>query len=145
MSIDLHKFVSHCGRTQKSIVSTDRGSPCEHRAENRRQNNVRQYRIDGEVIPKTAGSRCDWLLLNDDKNDAYLIELKGSDIHWAIQQIESTYRQIKSSLNNDCHYYYRIIYHTGTQRVRDPATIRWKESHRGDAVIRSRHYTDYIS
>ena len=74
---------------------------CTHIGMNKSACDVRQFRVDGDVYSKTdTASRCDYLLLNDSKTDAYFIELKGSDIKKAIQQIESTIVDIMPSIRN---------------------------------------------
>ena len=139
---------SHCNERQRIIVSSDRGG-CVHRAINDEVCRVRQYRIDGEVY-KEDGERCDWLLLNDDWEEVYYIELKGSDISKAIQQIISTEKLFAEELK---HYtsFYRIIYKTGSHGVNSSRTVRWKERCGRDArtgkavaVVKNRLYEENI-
>lgn len=98
---------SKCEKNQKIIVSRDKGSSCCHRALNINGcSDVRQYRLDGElVIRKTC---CDYLVLNDTKQNAYFIELKGSDIKTAISQLESAEKICAPELR-DYSIFYRII------------------------------------
>lgn len=49
--------------------------------------------IDGCQI--TEGKRCDFLVL-DSQNNEYFVELKGKDIPHAIEQLESTIKQLSS-------------------------------------------------
>ena len=39
---------------------------------------------------KFKGYKCDWLLINTEMNNAFFIELKGSDIEHGIEQIENS-------------------------------------------------------
>ena len=72
----LKGITSLCSKYAMQIVSKDKGNPQYHRAKNK---------IDGNVIK--AGSRCDYLLLNEESRMAYLIELKGSDLVKAAEDI----------------------------------------------------------
>ena len=117
---------------------------CTHIGVNKNACDVRQFRVDGEVYLKTdTASRCDFLLLNDSKTDAYFIELKGSDLRKAIQQIESTIAEILPSIHNYT-VYPRVIYHSGSHSIQDRAVISWKKRHQGRAVIKQMQYTDYL-
>ncbi|MBQ3178009.1 MAG: hypothetical protein IJB52_09335 [Clostridia bacterium] len=147
MTVDLAKYKSYCQPDQKIIISRDVKSDCHHRAENPGKHLVRQYHIDGEVIPDQNTEKCDWMVLNDTEKDAYLIELKGSDIHKAERQIDSTYGIMKSELP-DYQFFFRIVYRTGTQRLNDQATIRWKEKckrQKCDVIIGQKEIKDIIS
>lgn len=117
---------------------------CTHIGVNNNAYDVRQFRVDGEVYSKAdTASRCDYLLLNDSKADAYFIELKGSDIKKAIQQIESTIAEILPSIQTYT-VYPRVIYHSGSHSIHDSSVISWKKRHQGRAVIKQIQYTDYL-
>ena len=88
-------------------------------------------------------ARCDYLLLNDEAKRAYYIELKGSDLEKAIQQIEATVQMFQTSLSGYTTYR-RIIYFSGTTDIRGSAVQRWKAKHH-TAVIRRRLYSEAIS
>lgn len=135
MTIDLKNYENLCkDERQKIIVSRDndeknsgRGEKCEHRALNKNQSLVRQYKVDGEIF--VDGRKCDFLVVNDDKKDAYLIELKRSRIHEGIEQLESTFERIKAALP-EYQFLFRIAHAgTNTHDVRSQKTIRWKEKH----------------
>ena len=70
----LNGYKSLCQEQQAIIVSSEQGR--QHRAINSDRCFVTHYQIDGAVI--RTGLRCDYLLINEDKSDAYLIELKGT-------------------------------------------------------------------
>ena len=119
----LKGFTSLCSKYAMQIVSKDKGNPQYHRAKNPAGDYVTHYKIDGKVIK--AGSRCDYLLLNEESRMAYLIELKGSDLVKAAEQLEA----------NKCK----------TQEVRSSAyrkyQIRWK----GRLMLRTRAIEEDIS
>lgn len=90
---NINNCVPYRAGTCSSFVSSENG--CKHEAKNPDKKAIRQFKVDGEVFPKGHDpERCDWLLLDDTKGNAYYIELKGSDIPHAIEQIESTIREI---------------------------------------------------
>lgn len=111
---------------------------CRHEMHNPRRDMGRQFQVDGGVFPKGGGlERCDWLLLNDTRKDAYYIELKGKDIHKAISQIENTIREIHPSIQ-DYDVYCRIVYHTNSHHVTGSEVTQWKKRYKGKAEIKSR-------
>lgn len=85
----LKNFESLCGKNASQIVSKDKGNPQYHKGNNTAKAYVTHYKIDGNVIKK--GSRCDYLLLNENTLTAYLIELKGSDLLKAAEQLEARF------------------------------------------------------
>lgn len=113
----LEKYSSLCKKQQKKIKSQDKGSSrVYHLAVNNDGNLVRHYKIDGDVINITNTKKCDFLLINDDKKNAYLIELKGTDIQSAIEQLESTEKLLEKNLKG-YEKYYRIVYHANTHAI----------------------------
>lgn len=110
---------SHCDLKCAIIASKENGKI--HRAFNTDRNTVYQYKIDGEVISKNdPQKRCDYLVENEDKKTAYIIELKGTDLSHAIEQIEATI-QLFSRLFNQNNYtiYPRIVFGSNTHAVND--------------------------
>lgn len=118
---------SLCGKNQAKIVSQDKESrnPCKHIANNKSWSNVAQYQLDGQVFTGHE-QRCDFLVQNRDKKTAYLIELKGSNVLHAMEQVLSAEKLLKDDLK-DYQVFYRIIYRTRTQEVRQSRIVRWKE------------------
>ena len=102
----LKDFKSLCNEKAAQIVSRDKKNPQYHKGINADKAYVTHYQIDGVVIKN--GSRCDFLLMNEDKQTAYLIELKGSDLVKAAEQLEATERALKNELLN-YNLRYRII------------------------------------
>lgn len=121
-----------CG-THSKFVSSENG--CSHIGNNKDSNYVRQYQVDGQVVPSTSTvERCDYLLLNDTKQNAYYIELKGSDIHKAMRQIDNSVCMIQSS-HLGYTIYRRIVYRSGSHDVNSSAVTRWKRTHGVNYVI----------
>jgi hypothetical protein len=124
MSALLQSCESKCEQNAPIIVSKEKS--CAHYAINADRNNVRQYKIDGEVVPRTDNRpACDYLVLNDDKKTAYFIELKGSDILRAIKQVEETEKMLKNELS-DYSARFRIVYKSGTHDIQNSLIVEWK-------------------
>ena len=122
-------FESLCGANDKQIVSRDKGNPQYHKAINTVKAYVTHYQIDGVVIK--SGDRCDYLLMNEDKKIAYLIELKGSDLVKAAKQLESTENALRQALVGYSMRYRIVANKCKTQEIKSSAyrkyQIRWKD------------------
>jgi hypothetical protein len=71
----------------KIVTCTDNKCSTKYIYENDSLDELSKYRVDGCLI-NDDGSKCDFLLLNCNKNTAYFIELKGSDLIKAVEQID---------------------------------------------------------
>lgn len=114
---ELVSFPSHCQSKQRSIVSEEKG--LKHIALNVDNNKVRQIKIDGDLWTKgTDTIRADYLVLNEDKKVAYIIELKRSDIEHAIKQLEITDNSLSLALSGfkKC---WRLVYRTRTKKLKN--------------------------
>ena len=136
---------SLCKKRQKIIVSEE--NRMKHIANNPNACNVRQYKIDGDVITGTETKRCDYLVLNDDKKVAYFIELKRPcRINEAIDQIQATIEKLKPELPGYiCHG--RIVCNA-VHRVPPSKTIdrimKYKVKHKGTIEYESRKLEEGI-
>ena len=74
---ELIAFPTYCKEHQKEIHSKENNS--EHIAVNVDEDSVRQIKIDGDILPADYNQerRADYLVLDETKKTAYLIELKG--------------------------------------------------------------------
>ena len=103
---------SSCHKNQKKIISQESGN--RHVVDNPHQIDVYQYHVDGDILPKddTSGERCDYIVESSKQSKpiALIIELKGSDLLKAINQIEATIRRYKQQLAN-YEIYPRIVCH----------------------------------
>lgn len=62
--------------------------------------------------------KCDFLLINDTKRDAYLIEVKGTDLLSTIEQLEKTEEVLGADLKG-YQKKYRIVYrHKGNVKAK---------------------------
>lgn len=124
----LEGFRSLCSENAAQIVSKDKGNPQYHRGINAGKQYVTHYKIDGVVIK--AGSRCDYLLMNEEARIAYLIELKGSDLVKAAEQLEATENVLRRELSTYKLQYRIVANKCKTQEIHSSAyrkyQIKWK-------------------
>lgn len=122
-------FESLCAKNAYQIISKDRKNPQYHKAVNKEYNEVTHYQVDGLVIKD--GMKCDYLLINETKKVAYLIELKGSDLVKAAKQLENTEKILHQELLGYSLRYRIVANKCKTQEIRSSAyrkyQIRWKE------------------
>ena len=123
MSLPLAYFKSECLEKQKIIVSREKKKS--HVAVNKDENLVRQFRVDGYVITENI-KKCDYLVINDDKLTAYFIELKGTDINGAIEQLKQTVELLKEDLK-DYDKKLRIVY---SGKVISGTIAEWKKKNK---------------
>jgi hypothetical protein len=71
----------------KIVTCTDRKSCTKYIYENDALDIISKYRVDGCLIVD-LDSKCDYLLLNCTKEISYFVELKGSDLMKAVEQID---------------------------------------------------------
>lgn len=130
MSIDLKDRHEFQDRRAIIVSKDDKNSSCEHCAKNTikddgKRSLIRKFKIDDDII--VEGNKCDFMILNDDLNNAYLIELKGNDINHAIDQLEETYNKINAVLRG-YEFFFRIVYKGNARVVKNPKVIRWQET-----------------
>ena len=139
---DINRFVPYREGRHPVFSSTENG--CTHIAHNQDRNDVRQFKIDGDVFPeKTDPQRCDYLLLNDTKKTAYFIELKGAQAKKAIEQIEATIKEIKDSIPQ-YRIYQRIVTKRGTHGIQQQCLIQWKRKNGSSAKSQTSPMEEHI-
>lgn len=117
-----------------NYVSKDKH--CTHIGNNVNASYVEQYKVDGEVFPAGSGpEKCDFLLLNENARTAYYIELKGSSIPKAIQQLNNTVSMLRERHPQCNKIFYRIIYRSGSHETNSSKTLRWKKKVGVDRVV----------
>ena len=140
--MNINLFIPFREGIQAIFKSVERD--CEHIGKNVNRHNIRQFKVDGDVIPlNCTEERCDYLLLNDTDKRAYYIELKGSDIDKAIRQIENSIKLLHSGIMQYT-VYQRIIYRSHTHDIQKSTVLRWKKRN-PKAVIQSRKFEENIS
>jgi hypothetical protein len=83
-------FESHncatCNSHQTVVVQENRRT---YRLENQAGHLICKIKVDNCLIRQ--GKRCDYLIIDCVRNDVYLIELKGSRLLDAVEQLEATF------------------------------------------------------
>lgn len=95
-------FSSRCCRcyNKKIIVLSENKS--KYIGSNEGEKKFCEYKIDGCVLQE-ATSKCDFLLVDCEEKKAYWVELKGSDLSKAIDQVDSTLDHLAADLQR-CGY-----------------------------------------
>lgn len=102
---------NHCAPDATMVVAKENRS--KYLGINKKREADRLYLVDGEIVRDKATDRCDYLLLNDDRKEAYFIELKSAKIEHALDQIDCTIRMAKSSLS-EYELFKRIVFNGKT-------------------------------
>lgn len=81
-----------CGKFRKDsiIVLTDRNKKTGPRFIGRNSNRKEILQVEVDHCLKITGKKCDYLLIEQDENAAHFIELKGSKIDEALEQLENS-------------------------------------------------------
>ena len=118
---------SECALHEKVIVSSEAGKT--HRAINADGRfKVRQFKIDKMVQNQKC---CDYLVLNDSSRVAYFIELKGTDISGAIDQLENGFRIFKEELKGFTSLFRIVAKRIKTQELDTPEVRKLKKDYKG--------------
>lgn len=123
----LDGHASQCDEHAKEIVCKENNS-C-YTARNKHKSLVRKYKIDGDVFQKNAEElRCDYMILNDDMKNAYLIELKASKVKHGIEQLDNTEKLFRNELKGYT-FYKRLVFSgkSATHGVMSSELRRWQE------------------
>lgn len=87
---------------RKAISVSDKKSATKYMLDNNSRLHHSLYRVDGALI--TDGNKCDYLLINCENKRAYFIEIKGSDLNHAIDQIDAALTTLRKSIPNHTVY-----------------------------------------
>ena len=137
----LDESKSICEKHQKIIVSEE--NKRKHIANNDGGNLVHHFKIDGGIVPASSSmSRCDYLVINLEKKNAYPIELKGTDVKHAVDQIRSTITYLGGELSSYT-ILPRIIYNSTTHDVRDSKVRSFKKDY-PRCVLKTNTYEEKI-
>jgi len=82
-----------------TVICTDHKSSTTFIYDNKSSDKLTKYKIDGCLI-SDEGAKCDFLLLNCNKKQSFFIELKGSDLIRAIEQIDRSIDMLIGSIED---------------------------------------------
>jgi len=130
---------STCKVNQPIVVSKENGN--QHILYNKSLCNVFQYHIDGGINSTNIGERCDFIVEAEKtpRPHAYIIELKGSDLNKAINQIQKTIADYKVRLEGYVILPRIIIHRTSTHDIRGKK-YRDLKSLYPELVVKDRKY-----
>lgn len=118
---------SLCEKNQSIIVSKDKGNQVQHRGINpAKAYEVRHYRLDGDLVKQEKC--CDYLLVNDTRKTAYLIELKGGNVDEAVSQLEAGEGKCRSELRGYTFLYRIVCSKAKTHNIRGTKFRKFKEA-----------------
>lgn len=134
---------NRCEKNQAIVVSKDKGNSREHRAINPRSSfDLRHYKLDGDVVSQTRC--CDFLLVNDTKGKAYLIELKGSKIEDAIDQLEAGEQICKPELRGYTFFYRVVCSKAKTHQIQGSQVRKFKDKKGSRLIIKENILTETL-
>jgi len=133
--------------TNSSIVCIENGMRYELKNDN--QSCVKKIAIDNCLISDTEVQKCDYAVLICNSEICCFIELKGSDIKHACDQILYTIRQLNDIVMKCQKIYARIIpsrYSAPNIRSRPKELLfRLCKKYNGDLKIQTRRFEDRVS
>lgn len=144
------KRKSQCAPKQLTIVSKDKkNNNRKHIAHNKNASKIYQYKIDGDIIKTNDICKCDYLLENETSATLYFIELKGSDLGHATEQIESTIKHFKDTKHiNDIMKNYkinvRIVCHSKTHQLLETKVKKFVQKYKDACEIEHRQIEEDI-
>ena len=127
----------------KAAVGGNYNLTRDNRAENPQcKYDIRHYRLDGDLVQRETC--CDYLLVNDSRRKAYLIELKGGNIDEAVDQLEAGERICRSELK-DYTFYYRIVCSKArTHKIQSVKMRRFREKHNSYLQIKEKSLPEVL-
>lgn len=126
--IDLLQYQSECAHNAPIVTCKDKRSPREYRAINNNLDIVRKYQVDGLLVTDQTEKKCDFMVINDTKSAVYLIELKGSDLSRAIEQLLNSKKLLSNIITEHNRTLYRIVYRANTHAIRGSDYARFKNT-----------------
>ena len=122
---------SLCNINQKKVVSREEGN--QHIIENCSQYDIYHYHIDGGIIPHedTSGERCDYMVeaMAQPQPIVFIIELKGSNLLKAMQQIEATVKRYGEKLSKYAIFPRFVCHRILSHDVLDARFMKFREKY----------------
>ncbi len=98
---------------------------------NPQRREVCKIRVDGCVFTQADGIKCDYLFLSCDTATAFFIELKGSDLSHAIDQINQSIDQLVGNMSGTAINARVVLSKTQTPDLRTPKYKKFKQKIHG--------------
>lgn len=124
MAFSNHFDFQHDNRS--IAVVSDKKSSTVYRYINENLSHLAKYRVDGGLIGDN-GPKCDYILLNCEKQKSFFIEIKGSDLARAVEQIDRSIDLLKPSLRNFAIYARIVLTRVNTTDLRSIAFLKLEQ------------------
>ena len=98
---------------------------------NPKRREVCKIRVDGCVITQVDGKQCDYLFLACDTSIVFFVELKGSDLSHAIDQINQSIDLLAANLGGSAINARVVLSKTQTPDLRTPKYKKFKQKIHG--------------
>lgn len=109
---------------RKIVVLSDHKSRTTYRYTNNRLDYLARYKIDGGLLTSNDKSKCDYLLINCNKKEAFFIEIKGCDLEHAAEQILCSIDELYSMLSDLTIHARIVVTRVNTHDLRTPNYCR---------------------
>ncbi|KAA6341228.1 hypothetical protein EZS27_010973 [termite gut metagenome] len=126
------------------VTCSDKGSSTKYIYDNQSSDYLSKYRVDGGLITDN-GAKCDYLLLNFNKLKSFFIEIKGSDLIRAVEQIDRSIDVLKNSISNFSVFARIVLTRVNTTDLRDTKYLKLEKkvkSLNGDLQKQNREMTE---
>ncbi len=100
----------------------------EFRLENKSKKTICRVKVDGCLIDDQRTKRCDYLFKVCETKKHFLVELKGTDVNKAVEQIISTFDFINRKLKLSPEYYEGVIVSSSVPRAAEQKFRLLKEN-----------------
>lgn len=112
---------------RRIISFSDHKSKTVYRYINHRLDYVAKYHVDGDLIITNDEKKCDYLLINCNKQQAVFIEIKGCDLEQATKQILHSINILYSSLPQMTIHARIVLTRVNTNDLRTISYLRLKK------------------
>ncbi len=105
------------------VICSDSNAKTKYIYDNTSNDYLAKYYVDNGLITDNI-AKCDFLLLNCDKRKSYFIEIKGSDIIRAIEQINNSIELLNDKLRGFSIFARIVLTRTNTTALRNTKYLR---------------------
>lgn len=117
---------SCCECSQNQTINAEENKR-KYSLQNPHRREVCKIHLDGCVTMETTGKQCDYLFLSCDTNLAFFIELKGSDLLQAIDQLDQSIDRHKKSMEGLAINARIVLSRVQTPDIRSPKRLKFEK------------------
>ena len=121
-----NKYVPQWGDDRSTIVVSDSPST-KYIGDNPDKKHFSLFRVDGHIISSANKLKCDYLLIRCADSHCFFIELKGSDLAHASNQILESIKQLKASLTGHVLNARIVLTKTPSPSLRSSSYLKLKQ------------------